>query len=401
MTVEGPRLLLHIGAMKTGTTYLQTRLTANAEALAGQGWWVPEGPRIARAVRELLPAAGGGPTPKWDELMREARAWDGHGTVISMEFLSFARRQHVPGILERMAGVDLHVVLAVRDAVRALPSQWQTLTRNGFGFSWPEFAGGVRQRRESGPGPGTAPFRRTQDVHRMLVAWGNALPRERLKVITVPAPSQPRDLLWERFLGMIDVDPQKARAPARFDNPQLGYGTCELLRLVNRAGLDGEDPVAYRKIVRRLTHDHVDALREGQSRPRMDAATAEFAVAFNARTRRMIRNRGTLVGERSDLPTSLENHPVLDELDSGPLPEAAPEAEVHRAAEVMRRASLEMCARKRLALPDALTGPLPGHLTGAVEQVAGLMAVAMTGDVSHRPTPRPPRVDASTVATGE
>ena len=49
------RVVLHIGAMKSGTTYIQDRLNANAEALARHGILVPR-----RQVLAVLDALGAG-----------------------------------------------------------------------------------------------------------------------------------------------------------------------------------------------------------------------------------------------------------------------------------------------------------------------------------------------------
>ena len=392
-TQGGPVLVLHVGAMKTGTTYVQNLLQHNRRVLRGAGWWVPEQSRLVRATRQLLDVVGAGGTladaTVWGGLVDEARARTAEpgcrGAALSMEFLSFLQPRGVALVQESAAGFDLRVVLTVRDAVPALPSQWQSLTRNGQDLSWPEFAAQARSGRRGPAVPGARAFRRTQDVPRMLRAWAGVVPPARLTAVTVPrGPGAPRDLLWTRFCTVLEIDPALAELTA-FDNPQLGYGSCELMRLVNAAGMEKGAPRAYRKVVRRLTRDHLLPLRSEQSRPRVDEATAAFAVGLNARTLAVAAEVATLVGSPADLPVEVE--PAHD-LDPGDTPAMPPDDEVLRAAVALHDGATALCAELGLDLPDDLVGPLPDGVVPAVEKVATVVGVAITGDASHRPRPR-------------
>ncbi|MDO9457048.1 hypothetical protein [Nocardioides sp.] len=387
-----PVLLLHVGAMKTGTTYVQHLLQDNRRALEDAGWWVPEHKRVVQATRELLElegvalgsGGGGGATldgaPRWTALLDEARARTAEpgrrGAVLSMEFLSFMVPRGAALVRESATGLDLQVVLTVRDAVQALPSQWQSLTRNGQDVSWPDFVVGARSPRQRPPLPGARAFRRTQDVPRMLRTWGDVVPPERLAVVTVPrGPAASRDLLWTRLCGLLGVDPATTDATA-FDNPQLGYGSCELMRLVNGAGLgDGGAPRPYRRVVRRLTRDHLLPLREQQTRPRVDEATAAFAVGLNARTLALVAERATLVGDPADLPVTVG---AGHDLDAGDLPVAPPAVEVMRAAVALHDGALALCAEQGVDVPESLAAPLPDDVTAAVDRLAALLALPVS-----------------------
>ncbi|QCW50287.1 hypothetical protein FE634_07500 [Nocardioides dongxiaopingii] len=398
-TGSAPRLVLHIGAMKTGTTFVQDLLIANAETLGGLGWYVPDQRVVVRATRELLALtdaavgssrAGAPPTladaPRWVALMDDVRARTAepgcHGAIVSMEFLSYSKRPGVQRVLESTHGLDLHVVLTVRDAVRALPSQWQSLVRNAHRSSWPEFAAAARVRGKRPPHPGTRAFRRTQDVPRMVRTWGESLTPDRFAAVTVPAGAgRPRTLLWERFLGVVGIDAALTDTDAAFDNPQLGYGSCDLLRRVNDAGLAAEPPSAYRRVLRRLTHDRLLALREHESRPRVDAVTAAFALDLNARSLAAIARHATLVGEAGDLPVALAPDAVVD---PGDVPAQVADEEVRRAGDALFAGALAWCEEEGLHLPAELTAPLPDDLDAAVTQVATVLGVAISGDPAHR-----------------
>ena len=76
---------------------------------------------------DLTRAAGG----RWDRLAEEMTAHRGKGTVLSMEFLCWAKPEAAERIVASLDGADVHVVLTVRDAAAVLRSQWQTNCRNG------------------------------------------------------------------------------------------------------------------------------------------------------------------------------------------------------------------------------------------------------------------------------
>src|SRR5689334_13159749 len=88
------RLVLHIGAMKTGTTFLQTTLERNSALLRDAGIDFT-GNRFAyqtRAVSAVLKGRdeGGRRYRKWRRLVAAAREAEQDVSVVSMEFLSFA-----------------------------------------------------------------------------------------------------------------------------------------------------------------------------------------------------------------------------------------------------------------------------------------------------------------------
>lgn len=373
--------------MKTGTTYLQNILHANAPTLGEAGWAVPSQGRVVRAVRQVMALTDEGPStePLWDQLMDEARQHEGVGTLLSMEFLSFARRPRLKRLLESSRGLDLRVVVTVRDAARALPSQWQSLSRNGGTTSWPDFAEAVRADVTRQGGPGVKAFRRTQDLPRIIDGWSRGVPRERFTAVTVPSSSQPRELLWQRFMTAVGVDPSITTTAAAFDNPQLGYGSCDLLRRLNAAGLGSAKPSDYRRVVRRLSRDHLLPLREEQTRPALDLSTAEFAAGLNRATGAAIRAHTTLVGDLADLPTVVAPGVRHDE---GRRPRQVSEAEVMHAARVLHAGALTYCREEGLETPTKLTGDLDAHLDTAVGHLAALVAIAIRGDDSHRSTRR-------------
>lgn len=92
-----PLVFLHVGAMKTGTTYLQSLLHANREHLADAGYLRPGGSFAAHspAVRDALGMAADEQerarlAGRWDRLRARVLRHEGPAAVLSNEFLSFA-----------------------------------------------------------------------------------------------------------------------------------------------------------------------------------------------------------------------------------------------------------------------------------------------------------------------
>jgi len=208
---SGKELYLHIGAMKTGTSYLQGVLAANADALRAAGILVA--PNRSAPVHDIVNFQARGNAHlrsvrgSWKELVRLARSFDGRGTVLSHEFLSLQGPVTVDRILRGLGGLDVHVVLTVRDANAVLPAQWQTAARNRGTLTWPEYAAAARD-------PSTKPrshtFLHSQRIGKMIRIWRNRVSIENLHVVTVPRPGAPRDELWSRFANVLGVDPATA-----------------------------------------------------------------------------------------------------------------------------------------------------------------------------------------------
>jgi len=372
-----PPVLLHIGAMKTGTTYVQNLLKANRKALKEQGWLVPPGPLVTVGVREVMgltdagPKAVHGATPKWDKVVRQTTSWEGSGSLVSMEFLSYAGPDRARAVIDSFGADRVHVVLTVRDAAGALPSQWQSYSRNGGEFAWPEFAREITRAGRKRRSAAVRTFHRTQDIPRMLEVWGALVPSSRLTVVTVPGRDSSRDELWNRFCHAAGVDASRTTVDdSAFGNPQLGYGSVELLRRINGAGLKHVRPSAYRKVVRYVARNHLIPLRDAESRPQLDRETAEFAADLNRRTLDAIREHAVLIGRPDELPTEVDAAGLPDE------PPPAPEAEVAAAAEAARRGMLQWYADNDAPPPADLTGPAPDVATAVATLATAMQAAA-------------------------
>lgn len=139
------RVFLHVGMMKTGTTYLQSRLKEHRSQLAADGVVVP--PAQLQAVRDRSGRRGTLNRPSvdgaWARLVKSLRTTNGHCGVVSMEFLSAASARTATGIVSELAPAEVHVVVTARDLSRVIAAQWQESIQNRAVWSWEDYSGAV------------------------------------------------------------------------------------------------------------------------------------------------------------------------------------------------------------------------------------------------------------------
>ncbi len=265
------RVFLHVGAPKTGTTYLQDRLSANRAELAQHGVHYPLGLQAShfRPALDLLDASWGGQREgvrgEWDKLMDRVRRHDGT-VIISHEILAGTRPRQIKKAMAALSDVEVHVVYSARDVARQIPAEWQEGIKHRRRRSFAKFLTQVQAAERTKP---SMWFWKAQGLPDVLARWGAGLPPERVHLVTVPQPGAPRDLLWERYCTAFGIDPAWAPVDAGRENVSIGIAETALIRKLNRrlkkGVIAGPD---YRRLVRQiLVHETLAA------RPRMRKAT--------------------------------------------------------------------------------------------------------------------------------
>jgi len=247
------RVYLHIGAPKTGTTYVQDRLGLNAASLADHGIHFPSrSPLVSpalfqfRAALDLLGQDWGGEpghaVGNWDALVKRVRRKSG-SVVISHEILAPARAEIVARAMADLEGSEVHVVYSARDLGRAVPAAWQESIKQGRKWTYRKFLRNIRLEKPW--------FYRALDLPTVLGTWGAGLPPERIHVVTVPhrpdpGPGKPRksrssvpvqtsgDPLWLRFCEVFGIDPAWAPRDSDRTNQSLGVAETQVIRHLNR-----------------------------------------------------------------------------------------------------------------------------------------------------------------------
>jgi len=315
------RVYLHIGAPKTGTTYLQDRLSLNAASLADHGIHFPSrSPLVSpglfhfRAALDLLGQDWGGEpghaVGSWDALVKRIRRKSG-SVIVSHEILAPARPESVAQAMADLAGSEVHVVYSARDLGRAVPAAWQESIKQGRRWSYRKF---LRKTRSGKPW-----FFRALDLPTVLDTWGARLPPERIHVVTVPhrpdpTPGGPRrvlpgpveatpgDPLWLRFCEVFGIDPAWAPRDSDRTNESLGVAETQLIRQLNRRlGRATRREASYDALIREML-DKDKLVRRTSAPVRLPPAYYDWAEEVAERWLDYLVESGVhVVGELADL----------------------------------------------------------------------------------------------------
>jgi hypothetical protein len=274
------RVFLHVGAPKTGTTYLQDRLAANRTELAKHDVHYPLGLQAShfKAALDLLDVSWGGQREdargEWGRLMDRVRRHQGT-VIISHEILAGATAAQARQAMADLEGSEVHLVYSARDLARQIPAEWQEGVKHRRRRSFARFLTQVQSARRTKP---KLWFWKAQGLPDVLTRWGAGLPPERIHLVTVPQSGAPRDLLWQRYCQAFGIDP--AWAPEESDRENVSIGTAEtaLLRKLNRrlrrAGVANAD---YRRLVRQIVVHETLAQRKQMTKATLPPAAFGWA----------------------------------------------------------------------------------------------------------------------------
>lgn len=221
------RVVLHVGLMKSGTTYVQGILGANRTALGDAGVLYP-GPSWAwqkAAVTDLREMPGAQPG-MWDRLCGQIRSFPGD-TVVSVEHLAVIGPRQIRRVCGDLGDAEIHAVITARDLGRTIPAMWQESVKNGGVLDWPAYVAAVRAGDDTDTG-----FWRRQRVGALTAKWVQALGPDRVTVVVVPPPGAPREALWQRFQDAAGLPTMTWAEPPRA-NESLGAPSAELMRRIN------------------------------------------------------------------------------------------------------------------------------------------------------------------------
>ncbi len=317
------RVVLHIGAFKTGTSFIQDSLFSNKTTLADRGVLVP-GPDWSthvRAVRDLqrqVNDPGAAASGRWPQIVESCRRWTGDVVVVSMEFLSTASPDVVERAVRTLHPLDVRIVLGARDLTLALPAQWQeSLQAGGRTWTLDAYASSAMLPRRAFD-EASRHFWRKHHWPTILRRWAPYLPAGELVLMTVPPPGSPAGELWHRFGQAAGFDTTSLRPAARA-NESLGAYSLEVARRVNlRARARGTTTSGHPVFKNVLCKQILAERRDSEPRVVFSEERREWAVA---RTEALVRRVGELaprvVGSLDDL------RPSLDGVPGSSIPEAS------------------------------------------------------------------------------
>jgi hypothetical protein len=237
-----PKVFLHIGEPKTGTTFLQQVMWRNRAELAAQGVVLPghhpqDHYRASQDLRGLTKLAGdpaGSWTGEWEILASQAKQ-AGKVAVISHELFSAADAEQAERAFASLRPAEVHVVLTVRDMGTLLPAEWQESVKHRSTRSWEDWLGDVIDREAPGVDRRQWWFWRVHDTLEILGIWARHVPPERVHVVITPPRGSASGLLWERFAALLGIDPATVDLTRARANSSLGMPEIEFLRQLNLA----------------------------------------------------------------------------------------------------------------------------------------------------------------------
>lgn len=247
-------MFLHIGTMKSGTSYLQWVLRRNKDSLAEAGVLVPGG--VMHAAPDILERRGKSRSKEfrgdWGRVVDKVDEWQGGRAIVSHELLSAAEEEDARRLMDTLPNHKVTVIITARDLARILPSHWQTTVKRDSTWTFAEFTSilltepaGQRGTKRTHKG-----FWKHHDLARMVDVWASVVGIENVVIITVPPPGAPSDLLWSRFCSVVGVDPAAYDStPDAKANASLSYAETEMLRQVNMVVKKPLSPVEHRELV--------------------------------------------------------------------------------------------------------------------------------------------------------
>lgn len=370
---------LHIGAPKTGTSYVQRMLWRNKDALAERGIFLPLGRRRAHfdAAADLRGGmwAADPLSASWDGLVEDILARDGIA-VVSEELFCGTPEEQIQRVVSTLAPVPVHVIHAARDIGRQVPAEWQQSLRARSVMGYSDWLGKLTEPDR--------PFWNIQDPTIVFKRWADHLPNGHFHVLTVPPKGSPPALLWERFCGIVGADPAKTSPLEGAQNESFGVIESELLRRFNMQ-LGSKYP---------MRNPYIKMVRDYVMRPALMGAPGAIRIGvpeqyhswITERAAQMvadleaIADRVDIVGAASDLHASIETTSLApDDVTETQLLDAALaawtrqleflETEVdERNAEERRRRKARARARKRQAELDRTLKRRVRRKLGAVKR---------------------------------
>ncbi len=293
---------LHIGAFKTGTSFIQAVLMNGREELSGQGvlWPGRDWQSVVQGVQGLRDNRKV-PYEKWTDLVHEIDRWRGDSSIISMEFLSLLSDEQVATCVRSLDKHRVKVILTVRDLGRQIPAQWQESVQNSSSWKYRDYVDGLTSMA-----PATNRFGRhfwgKQDFAAILKPWAKLLPAEDVIVVTVPPSGAPKGLLWERFCESVGIPPEQFDSSIRA-NESLGAASAEVMRYVSAAAEESKISDATKRNLKKVVSK--DILASHKSEEPTLLLPPEYQEWTTKRSRTMIDDLAalhpTVIGDLEDL----------------------------------------------------------------------------------------------------
>ena len=239
---------VHIGLMKTGTTFLQHIFKLNRPSFADQGLLYPGS--LLNQQHACYGLAGEhipwvkDPSKRWRQLgadmLQEIKQHQGD-VLISSEALASMPDEGVKDFCGQLGGID-HAVITIRNYHSVLLSAWQQQLKGGGIKTIEEFFAGLTKDRESGNG-----LWKTYSLRKAANTWAKHANVE-LIVVDSRYPEEKGTSAIQAFSDILRTSIQnEAHHDPKSRNVSLTFEDAEMLRRVNSI-IDGSTEVKQRVI---------------------------------------------------------------------------------------------------------------------------------------------------------
>ncbi len=257
------RVFFHVGAPKTGTTYLQNVLFKNRDVLATQGVLYPysDTGQSFRSMQDFRGVGWGSAGPgkfrgEWGEVASRARDWAGDTVIVSNELLGGTKPARIATGLASVQPAEVHVVFTARDLARQLVSDWQEHIKHKHTVTLEQFVDDLIEHGLAAPAPFGELFWGMHDATLVLQRWADVVPPAQIHVVTVPHEGAPADTLWRRFCEATGLEAARYDTDIPRSNTSMGVAETELVRRMNFDVLGMADE-HYDPLVRKVLAEEI------------------------------------------------------------------------------------------------------------------------------------------------
>ncbi|MBW9210730.1 hypothetical protein KV100_13805 [Mumia sp. zg.B21] len=228
---EGTRLV-HIGPHKTGSTALQGAFDNAREAVLAQGVRYAgrtrhESVAVRWVTERVLPQQDSVAAEKrWRALVEEMTTSSEPRLVVSSEFFSDAKEQHVEAIARDLGRDKLTVAITLRPLAKILPSQWQQYLQRGLTQSYDEWL----DKTFNGTSP-TPSFWQRHRHDALVRRWGDVVGYDNVVVIMLDGSDY--GFLPRTFEQLLGLRPDTLELLDDLQNRSLTFHEAEMLRAFN------------------------------------------------------------------------------------------------------------------------------------------------------------------------
>ena len=183
------------------------------------------------------------------------------------------------------------------------------------------------------------------DVPTVLAKWSRNIAPEQVYVVTLPPPGGNPALLWQRFAGVLGIDPVRYDTDFARENTSLSAAEAAVLRVLNEAIADADIPwPAYRSAVKHGLSGALGESRQVAAPIGLPADAYEWAVPWSRDAVAKLQAAGyNVAGDLAEL--------IPAGRPPGADPDAVPVDERADAATRMLGAMLRMLANEAVAQP--------------------------------------------------